>query len=143
MSKSKDSSKNGSLAANANSPECTERGGPAWQPYKRGPGRPPKPRNPGGRPPKLINQIDRAMRALDANLPMLIDKLIELAYVKGDKDIIMYLIDRKLGRPRQEVSSTVRGAMIVVSPDEYATAIQAARAAEQALLAAPALQEES
>jgi hypothetical protein len=122
------------MGIDTNSPECNE--------TRRKPGRPPKPKPLMGRPPKLVNQIERAMKALDANLPMLIDKLIELAYTKNDPQIIQYLIDRKMGRPRQEVASTVKGALIVVSPDDYATAINTARLAEQALLTMPTLHDE-
>ena len=120
--------------SNANTSECAERDGQC-----RKPGRKPKPKALIGRPPKLVNQIDRAMRTLDANLPALIDKLIDLAYTKGDKDIIMYLIDRKMGRPAASINANIKGAIIAVSPDDYATAIATARAAEQALLAMPVL----
>lgn len=115
--------------------DCVERG------VTRRAGRPPKPKARMGRPPKLVNQIERAMAALDANLPALIDKLIELAYTKNDASIIQYLIDRKMGRPAQQVNANVKGALIVLSADDYAAARTKAIATEQALLDSPALQE--
>lgn len=130
-------------AVNANTSECSERDGSTGSGPARRPGRKPKPKARMGRPPKLVNQIERAMSALDANLPMLIDKLIELAYVKGDKDVLMYLVDRKMGRPASQVNANVKGVVIAVSPDDYAKAITSARLAEQTLLAMPTLLEES
>jgi hypothetical protein len=111
-----------------NSPEYSERRG-----------KPRGSKNKGGRPPKLKNQIERAMKTLDAALPELIAKLIDLAYTKGDRDALIYLIDRKMGRPASQVNANINGALITVSPDDYATAISTARAVEQALLSTPAL----
>ena len=96
-------------------------------------------KNKGGRPPKLKNQIERAMKTLDAHLPDLIARLIDLAYAKGDRDALIYLIDRKMGRPASQVNANIKGALITVSPDDYAAAISTARQVEQALLAMPAL----
>jgi hypothetical protein len=96
-------------------------------------------KNKGGRPPKLKNQIERAMKTLDAALPDLISRLIDLAYTKNDRDALIYLIDRKMGRPAASINANIKGAIITVSPDDYATAIATARAAEMALLTMPAL----
>jgi len=93
----------------------------------------------GGRPPKLKNQSERAMKTLEAQLPDLIARLIDLAYTKGDRDALIYLIDRKMGRPAASINASVKGAIIAVSPDDYATAITTARAAEAALLTTPGL----
>ena len=113
-----------------NSPEYSERRGSV----RKKPGK-----NKGGRPPKLKNQIERAMKTLDAHLPDLIARLIDLAYTKGDRDALIYLIDRKMGRPASQVNANIKGALITVSPDDYASAIATARQVEQALLAMPAL----
>lgn len=94
-------------------------------------------KNKGGRPPKLKNQIERAMKTLDSALPDLIARLIDLAYTKNDRDALIYLIDRKMGRPAASVNATVKGAIITVSPDDYAIALAAARAAETLLLSSP------
>lgn len=117
--------------------DCAERG------VARRVGRPPKPKARMGRPPKLVNQIERAMQALDANLPALIDKLIELAYTKNDASIIQYLIDRKLGRPAQQVNANVKGAMVVLSADDYASARAKAIVQEQVLLDSATLPDKS
>ena len=116
------------IAAKLNSPEYSERRG-----RSRGS------KNKGGRPPKLKNQIERAMKTLDAALPDLIARLIDLAYTKNDRDALIYLIDRKMGRPAASINANIKGAIIAVSPDDYATAIMTARAAEQALLSMPVL----
>ena len=81
-------------------------------------GRPPKIRRPRGRPKVLKTQIDEALKLLDAELPGLINKLIQLAYDKSDRDALIYLIDRKMGRPRQEIDSRIK-AQIIMSPDDY------------------------
>lgn len=51
---------------------------------------------------KLGTQINEAMALLDKELPGLIQKLIDKAE-KGDRDSLIYLIDRRMGKPRATV----------------------------------------
>ena len=53
-----------------------------------------------GRRKPLGKQIDEAMQLLDAELPGLVSKLIEKAG-EGDRDALIYLIDRRMGKPKQ------------------------------------------
>ncbi len=96
-------------------------------------GRPKKLRKPRGRPKTLTHQIDEALKLLDDELPNLIRRLIHLAYEKNDRDALIYLIDRKMGRPRQEIDSRIR-TQIIVSPEDYQVAIQQVRDQEKLLL---------
>lgn len=54
-----------------------------------------------GRRKPLGKQIDEAMKLLDAQLPTLISKLITKAYDDNDREALIYLIDRRLGKPKQ------------------------------------------
>ena len=51
---------------------------------------------------KLGTQINEAMALLDQELPGLVQKLIDKAE-KGDRDSLIYLIDRRMGKPRSTV----------------------------------------
>ncbi len=60
------------------------------------------------RKPSLTTQIDLAMKQLDASLPGLVAKLNELAE-KGDREALIYLIDRRMGKPRQQTELDLKG----------------------------------
>lgn len=70
-------------------------------------------------------------------LPEILDSMVERAKA-GDKELQMYLCDRVLGRPRQEIDQKIKGAILLVTPDEYEIASRAAKDTEAALLTAGA-----
>ncbi len=61
-----------------------------------------------GRKKKLSTQIEESMKLLDAQLPGLISKLNELAE-HGDREALIYLIDRRMGKPRQQTELDIKG----------------------------------
>jgi len=61
-----------------------------------------------GRRKPLSKQIDEAMKLLDAGLPGLISKLIDKA-TEGDREALIYLVDRRLGKPRQQTGIDLTG----------------------------------
>lgn len=61
-----------------------------------------------GRRKPLGKQIDEAMKLLDAGLPGLVSKLIDKA-TNGDREALIYLIDRRLGKPRQQTEIDITG----------------------------------
>lgn len=77
--------------------------------------------------------LDYIEQVKENELPAIIDAMIVKAKA-GDKELMMYLTDRCLGRPRQEIDSRVK-AQIIVTPDDYRTAVQEIIAEEQALIA--------
>lgn len=66
------------------------------------------------------------------DLPKILDSMVEKAKA-GDKELQMYLCDRILGRPRQEIDQRIK-ALVLVTPDEYEIASRAVKEAETALL---------
>ncbi len=67
-----------------------------------------------GRRKVLGTQIDEAMKLLDASLPGLVAKLSELAE-KGDREALIYLIDRRMGKPRQQTELDIKGGSEIAS----------------------------
>jgi len=61
-----------------------------------------------GRRKPLGKQIDEAMKRLDAELPDLVAKLI-LKASDGDRDALIYLIDRRMGKPKQSTDIDITG----------------------------------
>jgi len=47
----------------------------------------------------LTRQVNEAMELIDAKLPDIVAKLIKKAE-EGDRDALVYLIDRRLGKPK-------------------------------------------
>lgn len=63
-------------------------------------------------------QIDEAIAHLDIELVELIDKLVSKAK-EGDREALIYLIDRRMGRPHQSQDLRIKAAMVSFTPDEY------------------------
>lgn len=61
-----------------------------------------------GRKKNLGTQIEESMKLLDEKLPSLILKLNELAE-HGDREALIYLIDRRMGKPRQQTDLDIKG----------------------------------
>ena len=93
--------------------------------------------------------VKEAIEALSADVPQLFEKLKVIALglsivcpecgkevpgARPDKDALVYLIDRVLGRPRQEIDARVKGTMLVLTAEDYELATRVTVAAEQALL---------
>jgi len=87
-----------------------------------------------GRKPKASTNIQQYLNSIrDTEIPLILAAMIEKAKA-GDKDLMIYLTDRCLGRPRQEIDSRIR-AQILVTPDDYNQAVIRAITEEQSLLA--------
>ena len=72
-----------------------------------------------GRHRSGISRIQEYLdRIKDRDLPKILDALVEKA-LSGDKDAQIYMCDRIMGRPKQAIDSTIKGAMLMISPDEY------------------------
>ncbi len=76
---------------------------------------------------------DELRRAKDEDLPAIIRAMIEKAKA-GDKELMIYICDRLLGRPRQEIDAKVRAMVIAITPDEYELATRVALGEQQRLL---------
>ncbi len=91
----------------------------------------------GGRPRNLIKLLNKINLRLEQALPdvftALINKALEIIPITcpqcgfkhdiigcGDKEVAMYLIDRRLGKPRQQVDSNIMQATVNLSPADYA-----------------------
>ena len=88
-----------------------------------------------GRRKNFKHQCDEAINEVDANIKEIFKTLIDKAK-GGDKESAMYLIDRVMGRPRQEIDQRIK-AMVIVSPDDYEMAVRVAIADEKRLLELP------
>lgn len=64
-----------------------------------------KPR--AGRPKGFKRQVDEAMSIIDQELPNIITLLVQKAK-EGDRDALIYLIDRRMGKPKQQTE--IKGA---------------------------------
>ena len=62
----------------------------------------------GGRPKTLTTQINEAMEIIDKELPAIITQLVEKAK-EGDREALIYLIDRRMGKPKQATEVEVSG----------------------------------
>ena len=71
-----------------------------------------------GRRKAMGKQIDEAIAHLDIELVELIDKLVSKAK-EGDREALIYLIDRRMGRPHQSQDLRIKAAMVSFTPDEY------------------------
>lgn len=52
--------------------------------------------------------IKEAYDLIDSNMPSLFDKLYERA-MQGDREALIYLIDRRLGKPKQQTDIDLKG----------------------------------
>jgi len=90
-----------------------------------------------GRKPLPSTIIERTLqRAKDKDLPEIIAVLIQKAK-DGDKDCAIYVCDRLLGRPKQEIDARMKAQVVTITPDEYELATRIALAEQQRLLAQP------
>ena len=70
----------------------------------------------GGRPLKYSNLVKKALLQVDQRLPEIFNALIAKA-IEGDREAQIYLIDRRLGKPKQSVEVTDEsdiGAMVIL-----------------------------
>ena len=88
-----------------------------------------------GRQPSWTSQVNKALKSLDASLPTLIEKLITRAET-GDREALIYLIDRRMGKPRQEIDNRVT-ATVSMSADDYKIAAMKALEAQDRFLNGP------
>jgi len=61
-----------------------------------------------GRKGSYAKQVSKALGIIDRELPSLIEKLIDKAE-KGDREALIYLIDRRLGKPTQQTDIDISG----------------------------------
>ena len=85
-----------------------------------------------GRKPNLKTVLDKALLMIDADIEGIIGTLIKKA-LDGDRDSAIYLLDRRLGRPRQEIDQRV-SAIVKMTPEEYETVTRIAMVEEGAML---------
>ena len=71
-----------------------------------------------GRRKAIGKQIDEAIAHLDIELVTLVDKLVERAK-EGDREALIYLIDRRMGRPHQSIDQRVKLGAVIFTPDDY------------------------
>ncbi len=71
-----------------------------------------------GRRKAIGKQIDEAIAHLDIELVELIDKLVDKAK-EGDREALIYLIDRRMGRPHQSQDLRIKAGVVTFTPDEY------------------------
>ena len=62
----------------------------------------------GGRPKCLRTQLNEAMEIIDQELPAIVKQLVEKAK-EGDREALIYLIDRRLGKPKQATEIDITG----------------------------------
>lgn len=65
-------------------------------------------RRSGGRPKSFTTQMNEAMAIIDQELPAIVLQLVEKAK-EGDREALIYLIDRRLGKPKQATELEVSG----------------------------------
>jgi len=70
-----------------------------------------------GRKKKPNTLVNEALTLVDQHLPDIFQALIKRA-TEGDRDAQIYLIDRRLGRPKQETDLRVKG-IIAFTPEDY------------------------
>ena len=66
-----------------------------------------------GRKPKASTLVKRALALVDKHLPDIFEALIKKAVEEGDREAQMYLIDRRLGKPKQQAELEVSGEVSV------------------------------
>jgi len=78
-----------------------------------------------GRRKEIGTLVAEAMNKVDQSLPDIFEKLIERA-LEGDKDCLIYLIDRRMGRPHQSIDQRIKGE-INITADQIVAAIDGAK----------------
>jgi len=66
---------------------------------------------------QLSRLMNEALDMVDQSLPDIFQALIKRA-TEGDRDAQIYLIDRRMGRPKQETDLRVKG-IITFTPEDY------------------------
>ena len=66
-----------------------------------------------GRKRSISALVNKALEQVDQRIPELFNKLIEKG-VQGDRECLIYLIDRRLGKPKQSTDVDLSGADILV-----------------------------
>ena len=66
----------------------------------------------GGRKKVASTLINEALERVDERIPELFNKLIEKG-LQGDRECLIYLIDRRLGKPRATADVNVEGSVDV------------------------------
>jgi len=61
-----------------------------------------------GRKGSYAKQLSKALGIIDRELPNIIEKLLEKAN-NGDREALIYLIDRRLGKPQQSTDINLLG----------------------------------
>ena len=93
-----------------------------------------------GRKPKPSTLVARALKNVDKRLPEIFNALIQKA-LEGDREAQIYLIDRRLGKPKVEMDTRVTG--FLITADDYELACRLAKTDETKLLAGGSEQGES
>lgn len=86
-----------------------------------------------GRPKGYHTRLTNAIAIMEKELPALATTLMDKAKA-GDKDCLIYVFDRILGKPRQEIDQRVRGIIMSVSADEIAQLVLQTQAEQRRLL---------
>jgi len=61
-----------------------------------------------GRPRKVSTLINESLEIVDQNLPAIFQSLVTKA-IQGDREAQIYLIDRRLGKPKQQSEVDIKG----------------------------------
>jgi len=70
----------------------------------------------GGRPKAAKTMVNEALDRIDQKLPAIFEALIDRA-VKGDREAQIYLIDRRLGKPKQQTDIDLKANLDVTLPE--------------------------
>jgi len=62
----------------------------------------------GGRPKSFTTQCNEAMAIIDQELPLIVMQLVEKAK-EGDREALIYLIDRRMGKPKIQAEVDITG----------------------------------
>jgi len=62
----------------------------------------------GGRPKSFTTQVNEALEVIDRELPQIVMQLVDKAK-NGDREALIYLIDRRLGKPQQSTDINLLG----------------------------------
>ena len=94
-----------------------------------------------GRKPKASTLVKRALALVDKHLPDIFEALIKKA-IEGDREAQMYLIDRRLGKPKQQAELEVSGEVSVETLVRLLGMIQQRRIGTDALQIAEGIKED-
>ena len=71
-----------------------------------------------GRKKVVSTLVNEALKRVDENLPNIFQALIDRAK-NGDREAQIYLIDRRLGKPKQQIDADFKGAVGLMTATEY------------------------